>query len=545
MLSLPTLLVLLSLLPLLILLKSHLTNPLRKLPAAHPLARFTSLWILYIRYIGYENRTLKAAHEKYGPIVCLGPKEVSVNCVKGGIREVYAGGFEKGDPTGGQNGGGGYNWYGFFKNYSGVDNMFSTSANKPHSIRKRMFSHIYSKSSINSSPSLAAQTSIILYNRLLPLLSAHITHPQDSSPGILNIYPLLSASTMDFVTGYIFGLASSSDFLSNPKQLAWFLDLYNSRRSFNFWPQELPAFTAAVQKYMGYRLSPLWVDEANSHIEKWTKDMCEGARRTQSLENEGGKVEDKPIVYSHIISGLAKEAKKAGITETTDFSDEVASEVLDHLAAGFDTSGITLVYVIHELSTHPEIQRRLQTELTTLSPPLLPSSAPAIPDAKAVDTLPLLHAVIWETLRLHSAIPGAQPRFTPVSGCQLGPEEKSYYIPGGVRVSASAGLLHQNENVYERAGEWRPDRWLEQVDEEKRKDMESRWFWAFGSGGRMCVGSHLAVYQMKYIVATLYSNYTTTIISDTNISQIDAYTAPPKSEKLLIKLHPQAHVKAG
>jgi hypothetical protein len=49
-------------------------------------------------------------------------------------------------------------------------------------------------------------------------------------------------------------------------------------------------------------------------------------------------------------------------------------------------------------------------------------------------------------------------------------------------VSASAGLLHANEQVYERASEWRPKRWLDmdRMDEGKRKDMESRWFWAFG-----------------------------------------------------------------
>jgi cytochrome P450 len=178
---------------------------------------------------------------------------------------------------------------------------------------------------------------------------------------------------------------------------------------------------------------------------------------------------------------LSKEAKKSD-TEMTDFAPVLASEVLDHLAAGFDTSGITLNYVVHELSQHKDIQSRLQSELQRLSPPLVSSSAPTLPDPKAVDALPLLHAVIWETLRLHSAIPGPQPRFAPPQGCRLGPEDQSYYVPGGVRVSASAGLLHANEEVYERASEWRPERWLdmERLGEEKRKDMESRWFWAFG-----------------------------------------------------------------
>ena len=41
---------------------------------------------------------------------------------------------------------------------------------------------------------------------------------------------------------------------------------------------------------------------------------------------------------------------------------------------------------------------------------------------------------------------------------------------------------------------------------------------------------------MKYILAALYSNYTTTIMDDSGIEQTDSYTAPPKSDKLMIRL---------
>lgn len=377
-----------------------------------------------------------------------------------------------------------------------------------------MLSNIYSKSVVTASPALLAQTASILYDRFLPYLASTFSQSQ---PGVLNIYALLSATTMDIVTGYIFGLQSSSNLIDNPKQLAWYLDLYNSRRSYNFWPQELPGLTSFLEK-LGYRLVPKWVDEANREIEKWTKGMCE--RAAGALRQGEIGVKETPVVYQQLAVALSKEAKKAG-GEKTDLSLPIASEVLDHLAAGFDTSGITLTYVIHELCLHPEIQADLQREIRSLSPPIVPSSVPTLPAPKTVDALPLLHAVIWETLRLHSAIPGPQPRVTPPQGCCLGPDEHPYYVPGGVRVSASAGLLHLNEEVYERATEWRPERWLglDKVDEEKRKDMESRWFWAFGrlvknalslrsdtysgSGGRMCVGSHLAVYRKSILFAPL------------------------------------------
>jgi len=42
--------------------------------------------------------------------------------------------------------------------------------------------------------------------------------------------------------------------------------------------------------------------------------------------------------------------------------------------------------------------------------------------------------------------------------------------------------------------------------------------------------------EMKYAVAALYSNYTTSIVDDIGIEQSDAYTAPPTSDKLMIRL---------
>lgn len=39
---------------------------------------------------------------------------------------------------------------------------------------------------------------------------------------------------------------------------------------------------------------------------------------------------------------------------------------------------------------------------------------------------------------------------------------------------------------------------------------------------------------MKFIVAAIYSNYETGVISDDGIQQSDAYTAPPVSDEPLI-----------
>ena len=44
---------------------------------------------------------------------------------------------------------------------------------------------------------------------------------------------------------------------------------------------------------------------------------------------------------------------------------------------------------------------------------------------------------------------------------------------------------------------------------------------------------------MKYILAALYTNYATTVVDDTRIEQVDAYTAPPKNDELHVKLEPE------
>ncbi|KIW02531.1 uncharacterized protein PV09_06329 [Verruconis gallopava] len=501
-------------------------SPLSRIPAAHPLARVTSLWITYIRWSRREIRTIHAAHGRLGPIILLGPREISVNCVKGGIQTVYSGGFEKGD------------WYDIFANFDNVRNMFSMPASKAHAARKRMLSNIYSKSFLQASPTLKAATISILHDRFLPRMT------ELANQGVpFDVYSELSAVTMDFVTGYQFGLVSSSNLIQNLEFRKAFLGWYTSRIGFNFWPQELPRLTAFLER-LGFKMVPDHVAPANVNIEQWCLSMCDAAMKYMRQVG-ASSVEDVPsaerinfpMVFSQMITAMSKNKEFDGM-DAEQRRLEVASEMLDHLAAGFDTSGITLCYAVHELSQRPDIQTALRKELLTLDPriSLARNIAEAIdiPSAKKLDALPLLDAVLQETLRLRSAIPGPEPRITPPGGCNLGSEGEYGRIPGGIRISAQAHSLHRNPEVFSKPDSWIPSRWLD-ASEEQLKEMR-RWFWAFGSGGRMCVGSNLAIYQMKYIIAAIYTNFTTTIVDDEGIEQMDIYTAPPVGGKLVIRL---------
>ena len=101
-----------------------------------------------------------------------------------------------------------------------------------------------------------------------------------------------------------------------------------------------------------------------------------------------------------------------------------------------------------------------------------------------LEALPYLQAVIKESMCLRGATPTLNPRLTPQhTTTTLG----SYHnISLGVRVSAFAWCLHCNESVYPHPKRFIPERWMD-VDKDQMEKKE-RWFWAFGSGSRMCLG---------------------------------------------------------
>ncbi|KAK4249572.1 cytochrome P450 [Corynascus novoguineensis] len=499
-------------------------SPLSRIPNAHWSAPFSRLWILWIRRAHRENRTLHSAHRRLGPVIRVGPNELSINdfdCV----RTVYQGGFEK--PS----------WYSVFDNY-GVPCMFSARPAAEHSARKRLISHVYSKSYIQSSTAAAAQSRAIIHDRLLPIIEASVS--EDQKPHGIDIYSVFMAATMDFIASYIFGLRNGTDFLGNMGYREHFLELYRARNDYGYYDQEMPQLTMFCRK-VGIPFCPKWVDSANKELGEWCRGLC--AKMGNVLDpgyRSGKEPTDEPIVWNALVGGLHKEKMTNGeasiLYPTALLNRElsVASELLDHVLAGQETAGLALTYLSWRLSQSLELQAQLRTELLSLSPNMRlgENGASAMPNLRQLDNLPLLHAVLMETLRRHAPIPGAQPRQTPCSGCQIGP----YTVPGGVRIAASAYSLHRDEAVFPDPERWDHTRWLPSSANEDERKQRNRQFWAFSSGGRMCIGSNFAMHEMKLIIAAIYSNYTSHVVDDEGMeNQSDGYTGRPEHERLFLR----------
>lgn len=218
--------------------------------------------------------------------------------------------------------------------------------------------------------------------------------------------------------------------------------------------------------------------------------------------------------------------------------------------------GVTFTFLLYEISRHPEIQRELQKELCSIPHPFsFPPSTdtPELPSPESLESLPLLHAVIKESLRLRNTGPSGNPRVTPGHRMTtIGPYEN---IPAGVRVSCFAWCLHRNGDVYPDPEEWLPERWL--GDSADRKERE-KWFWAWGSGSRGCLGKNLAMESkpsdavfwhtnskplgrayggvvMRYAIAAIYTNFSTSIVNDEGFGRDGTFVTGSPGEELILK----------
>jgi hypothetical protein len=422
-------------------------SPFSKVPRAHFSVPFTSIWIRWKRPEGTNAiQTLLAAHKKHGPIVRLSPDELSVASLDG-LRQIYTGGFEKVQEYEDE-----------FMNY-GIPNLVSMLQSKPHSVRKRMISNVYSKSSIQNSADLQTLSKVLLFESMFPPLQS--AAQEDAA---VDAYGLSQALGSDFVTAFLLGIENCTNFV-----------------------RDLPARRKFMANYCAKK-DGVDVKRATDELEAHVLSLC---RAAETLP--GNSPVSRPVVHAQLSSQLSKSSIPPQQKELL-----VASEMLDHITASIDTTTVTMTYLKWELSRNPGLQSALRKELLNLSSPLVyaPNASQgerSLPDPKELDSLPLLNAVLKEVLRVYPPTPALLDRVTPPGGAVI----EGYAIPGGIRVGTSAKVMHLNEKVFSDAGSFVPERWLSDGKEEsvnRIKEM-NRWFWAFGSGGRMCIGNHFATHS--------------------------------------------------
>ncbi|RCI15854.1 hypothetical protein L249_3169 [Ophiocordyceps polyrhachis-furcata BCC 54312] len=486
---------------------SLLQSPLRKVPNAHWTCGISSLWILWARYHNRELALLAEKHQRLGPIVRVGPADLSVSCYDDGIRTIYNGGFEK--PA----------YYDFFLYYA-QKNAFCSLSRADHSLRRRRIAPVYTKSALFASESLSTLTHSILYERLVLIIRRDAV--SDKATDILSLSYALS---LDLLTCFQFGLASGSNFLqAPPASLQTWMEHYEKRycKLAAFWPQELPRLTLFLQS-LGIDMVPESQRLSTKFLEDWLLGLCDRAEAIRLAKDRGVEVHpaDVPVVYE-----ILKD--KVDTEMPGEKKMEIASELFDEMC-------LVLAYTIYYISRDSSAQRQLRAELETLDPNMrIPSDGLAsgnrLPSPSSLDNLPYLTAILNESLRLRptsTPLPRITPRDRAVS--LAGTDG----IPPGTRVNTFQWFIHRDPRNYSDVDEWRPERWTEPAS----KNGKSPMLWAFGGGSRMCVGASLSYYLsdiaivMRYILAIIYTNFTSEVVA----KRMGTHEPGSKEDEILVQ----------
>lgn len=447
-------------------------SPLSKIPNAHWSSAISPIWLLWMKWTRQENLKVYQAHVSKGSTVRLAPNTLSVNSFEDGLKTIYQGGFPKPD----------FYWHGFA--VYGKPNLFTIKDNTTHLAHKRIFSPSFSKSSILASKSALCSVKEALFRRGLPIL-----HKAAQNREPVEMIEFNYSYYLDTFVQWQFGRTLRSNLIEDEKERRMYLDGFFGLAGFTFWQYYFPKFAAFLRKF-AIHLIPKWVDEGFAKVEDWNLDKCDRAHRLL-LSGEPLAAEDNPAVFEQAMKSMSQIQSKPGQYPSR---LEVASDMFSLNSGAFETSGNTTAYLFWEMSRHPEWQEKLRRELLGTSKP--PKFGPDrinmdledMINPRDLDEMPILHAIVLESLRLWPSVPGGQPRVTPKT-CTLGDHPG---IPAGTVVQSYASVLHHTPTIFPDPWEWKPERWL-QSDPQQLAQMK-RWFWGFGSGGRGCLGIHFAYY---------------------------------------------------
>ena len=183
-------------------------------------------------------------------------------------------------------------------------------------------------------------------------------------------------------------------------------------------------------------------------------------------------------------------------TGTKYSDDELLGEGVLMMMAGSDTSSSSLTATMFYLVQNPTVLERLQADLRTTFPNL--SSIQPI----ATESHRYLRACIDEAMRLSPPAPTNIPRVVGQGGIKVVNEN----LPEDVYVGVPNFSIFRDEASFAKAHDYIPERWIPDaapgINEESVKRAQQA-FQPFSLGPRHCIGKHLAMKEVSFILANV------------------------------------------
>lgn len=473
--------------------------PLSKVPGPK-ICALSSFWILYKSWSEQRNHYVDQLHKEYGSIVRIGPNEVDISD-SDYLTDVFVRDMEKS------------HFYSQFVNYNS-HNTFSTIDKLGHRQSRKVTTRFYSKTHVCTDDVQNFIREIM--SKLLKIMDEYKTKP-------INVFILWSDMAMDAVTIFSFGTKYYQSVLDDPFGLGEKIVMeFFTQSSSWFWDTQLPSLRKLVV--------PKSVDVATQKCYDWIE--------TQFNESLRGIGDSEQTLVNTVLGEKAQ-----SVADPMFDKSRAKSECFDHIAAGHNTTATTLSYVYFSLARNPEVQDKLIEELRQFNGGIY-----LTPDDynsqiySEVENLPYLNAVIDETLRVYSAIPGQEPRVAPKGGMiwRGSKETPECLIPQGTVITIQPWSIHRNKDVFIDPDHWNPDRWITD-DKAKLKVMHKNLI-PFSAGARMCIGKNLALCEIKMNISNMMSRYRVKLQDNFDYDKYsyfaDMYTSVPAHAQMPLIYEP-------
>ena len=362
-------------------------------------AKFTGLGMKANDVAGNRWYYVQALHKKYGPIVRIAPKDVAISDPQV-VSKVHALGTEfrkrqqPGTPF----------------------NIFSISDPKAHRTRQRFYAKAFSDETLKSSTEPGVRQ---LVETAVAGIRRDATESRNHS---VDVYKWCMLFGSDVAFQVIYGDSHTNGLMANHKTtdeviMGAYLQRMMAWAHFCF-----PLFL------LGRWLSPLSPTLHNIfRVEKKYADFFEEGQRQREMAARTVFVQNTKYSKNDGVFSVSDEVKLSDV--------DIAHDITTFLGAGGEPVGATLVFLIWQVLRMPDLQRELEAEVAGLTEPLS--------DA-ATAQLPILNAVIYETLRLYGGGVTQMLRYAPIS-TDLG----GYIIPPGTAVVTHTGALHRNPAAWD------------------------------------------------------------------------------------------------
>ncbi|KAF4415182.1 sterigmatocystin biosynthesis monooxygenase STCB [Fusarium acutatum] len=469
-------------------------HPLRQLPG--PLwARMSSTYLRWteIHKDRAPKRLLKL-HRQYGPVVRVGPNEVSISDPTA-YRDIYTNRANLKEAR----------FYTPFK-FLGLGNVFASVDPSDHAARRKIMSIPFSHQQVISNEQLIAERVETFIQRILERARA-------SHTGTVEVYELCGLLSLEVICR----LSFNYDFTQDPEASHTLLKALEGSALAMILNTIFPFLRAAS---FGTKL-PGVVGHAYQSFKIWEKmtgDML-ASLRDQEI--------DAAAMKSFAAAPLLLQTNKE-MGRTYTFA-EATEEAMGIAVAGSGVTEHTMIYFMYALS-RPEnrhVQDRLRKEVLSTGTSFA-----------EVSVLPYLTAVMKEIYRLYPAIMSTLPR---ILASPLDIKSQNVVLPPGTVVGMQNYVHHRDPQLFPSPDRLIPERWLEDEKSSYKSDLKAMdsAVTPFSLGSRNCVGQTLAKVQLYLAFSQLLRRVDFSLnncMKDDDMAMLDLWAVSPKAKKLVLDI---------